>query len=393
MAYRSLKSCFHDPKCDEKCIYDQRIHSDQCICLPLYLTKDVPFFFLVNEDVMNLCWDILLLNAQCERLTERVDDLSVLIYAILLEEIKQSNSIEGISSSKKDLLRSDLDSSLNQATRFSSQLRLYKDLLREKQPFPASPQEIAAIYKEMFLGNPLGIEKKNIPDGRLFRKDQVFVGNSLKTFRQGLYPEDKIIEALEQSLDSLSGHKCLIQAGIFHFLFGYIHPFYDGNGRMDRYLTIRLLSQELSLSGILNFSVVAKKNRNRYYREFELAEDLTNRGDLTPFLIMMLELIKESMNRGIQILAQTSEKLAWAVSVIDEMDISKNKKEFLKLMAKISLYDVVGLNQDEIAKELDCSKPLVQKMIKEFEDDLWRIKDGRVYRYCLHQKFFKLRDR
>lgn len=62
-------------------------------------------------------------------------------------------------------------------------------------------------------------------------------------------------------------------------------------------------------------------------------------------------------------------------------------------MAKISLYDVVGLNQDEIAKELDCSKPLVQKMIKEFEDDLWRIKDGRVYRYCLHQKFFKLRDR
>ena len=36
MAYRSLKSCFHDPKCDEKCIYDQRIHSDQCICLPLY---------------------------------------------------------------------------------------------------------------------------------------------------------------------------------------------------------------------------------------------------------------------------------------------------------------------------------------------------------------------
>lgn len=387
MAYRSLKKCFHDPSCDEKSIYSQRIHSDQCVRLSL-MKENNPFFFLQNQEVNDLVYEILLLNSQCTALSQTVDNLNALLYTVLLEEIKQSNTIEGVNSSKKELFRSDLDYSIHHASRFSSQVRLYKNLLKPEQKFPQNSQEISELYHKMFLGTPLGIDKADIPDGKLFRKEEVFVGNDLKTIHQGLYPEEKIIVALDQCLHDLNGYNRLIQAGIFHFLFGYIHPFYDGNGRMGRYLTIRLLAQDLSLCGLLNFSLIVKQNRSEYYRNFELAEDPLNRGDLTPFLIMMLNLIKESMNRGIHMVKQTRENLQQTFLLIDTMSISKNKKAFLKLMAKTTLYGLIGLSQDEITKELNCSKPMVQKMVKEFETDLWREKDGRIWRYSLHRDFF-----
>lgn len=27
-----------------------------------------------------------------------------------------------------------------------------------------------------------------------------------------------------------------VRLGLFHYFFAYIHPFYDGNGRMDRFI-------------------------------------------------------------------------------------------------------------------------------------------------------------
>ncbi len=36
----------------------------------------------------------------------------------------------------------------------------------------------------------------------------------------------------------------LVSIAVFHYLFGYVHPFYDGNGRMARYLSSIFCSEK-----------------------------------------------------------------------------------------------------------------------------------------------------
>ena len=64
-----------------------------------------------------------------------------------------------------------------------------------------------------------------------------------KVIHSGIYPEEKLNEAMTAALDFLNDDNIdiLIRISAFHYLFGYIHPFYDGNGRTSRFISSHLL--------------------------------------------------------------------------------------------------------------------------------------------------------
>ena len=64
----------------------------------------------------------------------------------------------------------------------------------------------------------------------------------------------------------------LYAAALCHFLFGYIHPFFDGNGRTGRYLLALQLSRPLSQPTVLSLSRVIAENKATYYRAFDAVE-------------------------------------------------------------------------------------------------------------------------
>lgn len=106
---------------------------------------------------------------------------------------------------------------------------------------------------------------------------------------KGVQPESVIIKYITKSLEFLNRDDVnfLFRIAIFHYLFGYIHPFYDGNGRTSRFISSALLYENMR-TDILAFrlSYTLKQNINEYYKVFKECNDPKNKGDLTPFVYM-----------------------------------------------------------------------------------------------------------
>lgn len=94
---------------------------------------------------------------------------------------------------------------------------------------------------------------------------------------------------MEKALQFLHTDSCdyLLRIAVFHYLFGYIHPFYDGNGRTSRFISSYLLSQKLNSSIGYRLSYTIKEHLPQYHEAFKICNHYNNKGDLTPFAEMV----------------------------------------------------------------------------------------------------------
>lgn len=74
----------------------------------------------------------------------------------------------------------------------------------------------------------------------------------------------------------------LVRVSVFHFMFAYIHPFYDGNGRTNRFISSYALSHSFNPIVGYRLPYSVKERIEKYYKGFSLCEHPLNRGDLTP---------------------------------------------------------------------------------------------------------------
>lgn len=229
------------------------------------------------------------------------------------------NSIENIHSTHKqidDTLAS-LDAADPKRKRFREFARLYFDLTFGDFSRPETPEDIRAIYDKIMDGEDASV----MPDGALFRKDPVFVSEGMQQVHTGLYPESEIVRALEAMLSITSSEEIpeLYSALVGHYIFEYIHPFYDGNGRTGRYLLSLFLELPLSKPTALSLSRVMAENRSRYYQAFQSVENPLNHGEITFFVVTMHELILMAQDRLIQRLESNNETLALLEQEADDL--------------------------------------------------------------------------
>lgn len=62
----------------------------------------------------------------------------------------------------------------------------------------------------------------------------------------------------------------LTRAAIAHWYFVCLHPFEDGNGRLARALSERVLSQSLAQPSLIALAYTIENNRKEYYKQLEL---------------------------------------------------------------------------------------------------------------------------
>lgn len=387
MKYKTLESCFHDPGMDEKAEYEKRFSQENTCHLALKI-HDYPAFFTITSEVFQLCCEIQQQNAEVAKLTARIPSLDTLLFRCLLQEIQMSNDIEGVHSSRKELLAIQNRLIKQQAhTRFAGQLRQYEALFNEKPKRPADSHEIRSIYDALLMEDVRADNPENLPDGECFRKDSVCITNGQDVIYHGIVPEDKIISALDSVLVQLAGQPAIIAGSVFHFVFEYVHPFYDGNGRMGRYLSTKILAENLELAGVLQLSLVLRENKSKYYKAFRQCESKMNCGDLTPFLIIFLELILLSFDSAIDLLHELSADHERGTGLIKSLNLSKRHEEFLELMLSNLLFGYQSLSIADISAALSVSSSTARNLVQKHSKYLYPQKDGRIHRFTLHRNF------
>lgn len=298
MAYKLLSHLYYEDKQAYKSLYEQRLQSEHTTMLNFEINGYDTFFNMCPE-VYKLWMSILSWDKKVALICAELPDEALNQFAqrCLIDEIIITNDIEGIYSTRKEIsgILKDLEQK-NKKKRFFGLVSKYVMLNRGEISLK-SCTEIRKIYNELVLPEVVEDDPTNEPDGVIFRKDMALVETSTqKVIHKGAYPEKKIIELMEKALEILNDKEipALIRISLFHYMFGYIHPFYDGNGRTSRFISSYLLSEEFEYLIGYRLSYTIKENISRYYEAFKICNDEKNCGDLTPFIIMFLNIIDES---------------------------------------------------------------------------------------------------
>ena len=156
----------------------------------------------------------------------------------------------------------------------------------------------------------------------------------------------------------------LIRISVFHYLFGYIHPFYDGNGRTNRFISSYLLSKELEPLISYHLAKTIKQNISKYYKSFDYTNDTDNRGDLTGFITNFLEIILASIEALIDSLEDKIERLHYFEQILLSNFKDKTDYGILHLLLQNSLFGLEPLSAREMAEMLDKSYVTINNRLK-----------------------------
>ena len=371
MSRKTLKALFHMGAKEYKEEYESRFNSGDTIHLPVSVGNN-PAFICQTPEIYKRIIAI-------ERLDKAVADLYYALPQIaieqftnrcLIDEILLTNDIEGVHSTRKEIgeILQDL-SSHNKRNRFVGLITKYV-MLERRQPMAfRTCQDIRKVYDDIFYEEIKANDPDNLPDGEIFRRSGVEVQSATqKVIHKGLLPESKIIETFEQSLSVLNDDDIdiFIRIAVFHYLFGYIHPFYDGNGRTSRFISSYLLSRQLTPLIGFRLSYTIKENISKYYKAFDVCNDPHNKGELTPFVDMFLGIVELSMQQLAETLEEKKQKLDYYSKNVKKLPNAEKADMFrlYDLLIQAALFSNIGIGRDELIKHMDLSENTVRSRLK-----------------------------
>lgn len=205
------------------------------------------------------------------------------------------------------------------------------------------------------IDSVMDIWKKLVSYKRFFlkriRKRGVRVGNRLVTSH--IAPPAKYVKDLLNSMfKSLEEYNLeeddkysLISPILFHYLYTFIHPFLDGNGRSARMIEQIMIKNSNNFDFVIPFSNIILEDRKAYYRTFKSGQTFGE--DATDVLSVNLD---DFINYNLYILERGIISIATELKC--DIEIDETKSESLKLYTdefsnidKDKLYNKFTINE------------------------------------------------
>ncbi|MFB5268257.1 Fic family protein [Paenibacillus enshidis] len=388
-------------------IYDQRFNYDSAVHLrlnikPMSQPNVYELFYIPSNEMIKTVSKIHLISAEFQKKFDALPKAAQnqFINECLVEELFNTNELEGVKSTREEIARSTKEIQLNKKSkkRFGSMIKSYLTLITDDVHFPKKPQDVREIYDHITEGE---LDWRELPDGEVFRRESTYVlkkSGTGKVIHHGITPETAIMNAVEKLLHFMNENDDvppLIKVAIGHYYFGYIHPFYDGNGRTSRFISSMYLTEALGSISTLSLSRGCNKYRNKYLEAFEISNSIKSRGELNYFIETFLAIILEALIEMTAELKEKSELLRMAYEKLNQDPIFENMDktytDMMFILAQNHFFDSSsGITIKELAGILAKSEATIRKMIKELlEMSLVDQKGEKPAYYYVKQKYFE----
>ena len=294
--YRTLKSIFHERnEAAVQAELQSRRHSYCTYLLDGFKVRGHPMFYLADRTVLAHYDRIMVRERNIEQLSFRLPGVAMRSYLsdLAVRSIVATDNIEGVHTTRR-LISEALTSGDSEDPRAKRAVEFMNLLntLGERRP-PDTVEEVRNLYDTLLEGH---LDDENRLDGALFRAGPVRITSGTKVVHEPPMGEEAITANIQAALDHALD-PCvppLFSAIIAHFMVEYTHPFYDGNGRLGRYLLVAHLGQTLTRLTTLTLPSTLNIQKSRYYKAFSTAEKPLNYGEVTGFLHVFLGLIEQA---------------------------------------------------------------------------------------------------
>lgn len=379
MLYQALGKLYYQNRSSYPTELQNRKTSPSAVTLDFKIHDD-PAFYLAIPELLTLQGNIYQAYMRFQAIYNVLPQVAQNCYCrkCLVDEVVTTNDLEGVHSTRRDVLnvlQAEKNSKKN--ARFEGLIKKYV-LLTEGVNIPLNTlQDIRNLYDDIVLPE---IEPEDQPDGMYFRTDTVSVVSATeKVKHRGIVGESQINEHMMQALQILKNplHTPLAQAAILHYMIGYIHPFYDGNGRLSRFISSYLLSQVFQPIVAYRLSYTIKQNKKMYYDAFDYVNDRNSGGDLTPFIIIFSELVYQSILSLEEKVEDVSSQLREFGNMIEPIQ-NDDQKNFLFYFIQNALFSPDPLTFAELSNISGKSLPTVRKIVKALTDGGFPLHKSRI---------------
>ncbi len=192
-------------------------------------------------------------------------------------------------------------------------------------------------------------EDNKLKDGSFYRHDTVYiVGEEIEHTGIAFEKIPEYMKTLVDFINSDDDMDEILKAAAIHFYVAYLHPYFDGNGRMARLIHLWYLVQKnYSSAMFVSFSYLISKSKVKYYNAYRAVENnalISGVIDITPFLkyfneniynkletesinsIDLINVFNESLKNG-QITEKEKELWNFVISVYGEREFSTKMLE------------------------------------------------------------------
>ncbi|MDA8228942.1 MAG: Fic family protein [Desulfitobacterium hafniense] len=218
-----------------------------------------------------------------------------------------------------------------------------------------------------------------------YRDGQVYVTNPNETEPVYVPPSAEKVKPMMDDLFSFINDKSessfvhpVIKAAIIHFYIGYVHPFFDGNGRVARALSyMYLLKEGYEFFKFFSISSMINRHRNKYYKSFIDSEE--NNNDVTYFIIAQLVISLDSIQEVLdKLLNELQNQVLQENLIKDGIFLASRQHKFIQ-MAEKKEYNTITI--EDYKKKLKVSYETARKDLTELEElgILKKLKKGNKY--------------